>query len=78
LFVEESRVAEAKKEAAQLPSAAITELDLQWVQVLAEGWAHPLKGFMTEDQYLQVKIFCNKNFNDTKDSYFTVVYKQVV
>jgi 3'-phosphoadenosine 5'-phosphosulfate synthase len=32
----------------------INELDLQWVQVLSEGWATPLTGFMREDQFLQV------------------------
>lgn len=31
----------------------LSEEELQWVQVLAEGWAAPLTGFMTEDQYLQ-------------------------
>lgn len=33
------------------------QLDLQWVQVLAEGWASPLKGFMREREYLQVIHF---------------------
>lgn len=41
-------------EAKNFPALQISTLDLQWVQVLAEGWAHPLKGFMREDQYLQV------------------------
>jgi len=27
---------------------------MQWVQVLAEGWAAPLGGFMNEEEYLQV------------------------
>lgn len=31
----------------------IRELDLQWLQVLAEGWASPLYGFMREKEYLQ-------------------------
>ena len=54
LFVPENRVEAAKEEALHLPSLEITTLDLQWVQVLAEGWATPLKGFMREDQFLQV------------------------
>lgn len=29
------------------------QVDLQWVHVLAEGWATPLRGFMNEEQYLQ-------------------------
>lgn len=33
------------------------QLDLQWVQVLAEGWATPLKGFMREREFLQVLHF---------------------
>lgn len=41
-------------EANSLPSLEITEVELQWVQVLSEGWAYPLKGFMREDEYLQV------------------------
>ncbi|XP_065340356.1 bifunctional 3'-phosphoadenosine 5'-phosphosulfate synthase [Cloeon dipterum] len=57
LFVEENKIAAAKQEAFELPSVSITTIDLQWVQVLAEGWAYPLKGFMTEDQYLQCQHF---------------------
>lgn len=53
LFVPENRIASAMTEAANLPRLEITRTDLQWVQVLAEGWAKPLRGFMTEDQFLQ-------------------------
>lgn len=53
LFVSENLVRGALEEASNLPGLQITEVDLQWVQVLAEGWAAPLRGFMTEDQYLQ-------------------------
>jgi 3'-phosphoadenosine 5'-phosphosulfate synthase len=56
LFVPENRVAAAKEEAQHLPSLEITTVDLQWVQVLAEGWATPLKGFMREEQFLQVTL----------------------
>uniref|UniRef100_A0A915DGV3 Adenylyl-sulfate kinase n=1 Tax=Ditylenchus dipsaci TaxID=166011 RepID=A0A915DGV3_9BILA len=35
------------------PSIEITDVDLQWLQVLSEGWATPLSGFMRERQYLQ-------------------------
>lgn len=35
------------------------QLDQQWVQVLAEGWASPLKGFMREREFLQVLHFGN-------------------
>lgn len=54
LFVPESRISSAKAEAATLQSLEISEIDVQWLQVLAEGWAAPLTGFMREDQYLQV------------------------
>ncbi len=33
------------------------QLDMQWVQVLAEGWATPLNGFMREREYLQCLHF---------------------
>ena len=29
------------------------QIDVQWVQVLSEGWATPLRGFMREREYLQ-------------------------
>lgn len=35
----------------------INKIELQWVQVISEGWASPLKGFMNEDQYLQCLHF---------------------
>lgn len=54
LFVPENRISVAKAEAMELPRLEISAVDLQWVQILAEGWATPLKGFMTEDQFLQV------------------------
>lgn len=57
LFVDEKRMEEARREADSLPSIEITDVDLQWVQVLAEGWATPLRGFMREDQYLQCQHF---------------------
>ncbi|GJQ82528.1 hypothetical protein Trydic_g14513 [Trypoxylus dichotomus] len=56
LFIPDILLREAIKEASSLPKLEITELDLQWVQVLSEGWASPLKGFMREDQYLQAII----------------------
>ncbi|XP_050307393.1 bifunctional 3'-phosphoadenosine 5'-phosphosulfate synthase-like [Anthonomus grandis grandis] len=46
-----------------LPRIELTKLDLQWLQVLSEGWASPLKGFMREDEYLQVLHFNTLNIN---------------
>lgn len=58
LFVPENELTATQKEAESLPVLEITNLDLQWLQVLSEGWAAPLKGFMRKRQYLQVqKLF---------------------
>ncbi|XP_006880375.1 PREDICTED: bifunctional 3'-phosphoadenosine 5'-phosphosulfate synthase 2 isoform X1 [Elephantulus edwardii] len=57
LFVPENKLDQVRAEAETLPSLSITKLDLQWVQVLSEGWATPLKGFMREKEYLQVLHF---------------------
>ena len=45
------------KEATAMPVIKLTKLDLQWVQVLSEGWATPLSGFMKEKEYLQCLHF---------------------
>ncbi|KAL3102296.1 hypothetical protein niasHS_003705 [Heterodera schachtii] len=39
------------------PAVHLSLVDLQWLQVLAEGWASPLPGFMRERQYLQCLHF---------------------
>ncbi|XP_069836437.1 bifunctional 3'-phosphoadenosine 5'-phosphosulfate synthase 2 isoform X2 [Dendropsophus ebraccatus] len=57
LFVPENKLKQAQEEAENLLAVEITKLDLQWVQVLSEGWATPLKGFMREREYLQVLHF---------------------
>ncbi|KAL6426192.1 hypothetical protein ACFW04_009030 [Cataglyphis niger] len=57
LFVKEDKVEDVRKEMRTLPALEIGEIDMQWVQVLAEGWAAPLKGFMRENEYLQTQHF---------------------
>ncbi|NXM14117.1 PAPS2 synthase, partial [Ploceus nigricollis] len=57
LFVPEDKLSSVRAEAENLPALEITKLDLQWVQVLGEGWATPLTGFMREAEYLQVLHF---------------------
>lgn len=57
LFVPKDELEAVKEEAGKLPSLNITKLDLQWVQVLSEGWASPLRGFMREKEYLQSQHF---------------------
>lgn len=44
-------------EAKTLQALEISTVELQWLQVLSEGWAFPLKGFMKEQEYLQVLHF---------------------
>ncbi|XP_076833742.1 bifunctional 3'-phosphoadenosine 5'-phosphosulfate synthase 2a [Brachyhypopomus gauderio] len=57
LFVPKNKLKLAQTEASTLPTLSITKMDLQWVQVLSEGWASPLKGFMREREYLQALHF---------------------
>lgn len=57
LFVSPERLPAVVAEAAALPSVEISKLDLQWVQVLSEGWATPLTGFMREAEFLQSQHF---------------------
>jgi 3'-phosphoadenosine 5'-phosphosulfate synthase len=44
-------------EAAGLPEVPLRTVDLQWLQVIAEGWAAPLTGFMREGALLQTLHF---------------------
>uniref|UniRef100_A0A2P2HX74 Bifunctional 3'-phosphoadenosine 5'-phosphosulfate synthase-like n=1 Tax=Hirondellea gigas TaxID=1518452 RepID=A0A2P2HX74_9CRUS len=57
LFVPDNDVAEATARAHNLPHVNINKLDQQWLQVLSEGWATPLSGFMTEKEFLQCQHF---------------------
>ncbi|VDM18825.1 unnamed protein product [Hydatigera taeniaeformis] len=57
LYVTESERSLYLERAMKYPKVSISKTDLQWVQVLAEGWATPLRGFMREAQYLQVLHF---------------------
>lgn len=57
LFVDPKLKESLLHEAKSLNSIPLTDVDLQWVQVLSEGWAHPLKGFMREDIFLQTIHF---------------------
>ncbi|KAK5640182.1 hypothetical protein RI129_010993 [Pyrocoelia pectoralis] len=57
LFVPPEMLDTARAEASTLPSLELGEVDLQWLQVLSEGWATPLKGFMREEHFLQCLHF---------------------
>ncbi|OUC48578.1 sulfate adenylyltransferase [Trichinella nativa] len=55
LFVDESERLRLEASLSQMPKLSLEKIDLQWLQVLSEGWATPLSGFMTETQYLQTQ-----------------------
>ncbi|KAB0798408.1 hypothetical protein PPYR_09401 [Photinus pyralis] len=57
LFASENEIDIIKSSIEEHSRLNITTLDLQWLQVLSEGWATPLKGFMREAEYLQVLHF---------------------
>lgn len=40
-----------------LPKIEINRTSLEWTQILAEGWATPLEGFMTKNEYLECTHF---------------------
>ena len=57
LFVNNNELEYSKKIAKDLIKLDINKVEMQWVQVLSEGWAYPLTGFMREDEYLQTLHF---------------------
>ncbi|KAL2508955.1 ATP sulfurylase 1 [Forsythia ovata] len=57
LFVQESEKFSKREKAIGLPKIRLSKIDLQWVHVLSEGWASPLKGFMRESEFLQTLHF---------------------
>lgn len=56
LFVPDGQLYKIHKDVHNLPRIELTVVDLQWLQVLSEGWATPLSGFMKEDELLQVML----------------------
>nr|GEX01222.1 ATP sulfurylase 2-like [Tanacetum cinerariifolium] len=44
-------------EAEKMVKIGLKKIDLEWVHVISEGWASPLKGFMRENEYLQTLHF---------------------
>eukprot|EP00850_Spirogloea_muscicola_P018917 SM000179S03389 [mRNA] locus=s179:36049:41149:+ [translate_table: standard] len=53
LVVADKERAAKAEEAAALPQIRINRVDLEWLHVLSEGWASPLRGFMRQREYLQ-------------------------
>ncbi|EDQ90282.1 uncharacterized protein MONBRDRAFT_20656 [Monosiga brevicollis MX1] len=72
LFVPAEAVEAKKAEAEGLPKLDVDKLTMQWVQVLAEGWAAPLRGFMREREFLQTL-----HFNAIKQADGSVVNQSV-
>ncbi|KAL7220339.1 hypothetical protein ACSBR2_013258 [Camellia fascicularis] len=64
LFVSESERDEKKRKSVSLPRIKLSRIDLQWVHVLSEGWASPLKGFMRESEFLQTLHFNSLRLGD--------------
>ncbi len=57
LFVNQNELKYLKDLAENMEKISINKVELQWVQVLSEGWAFPLTGFMNENEYLQTLHF---------------------
>jgi 3'-phosphoadenosine 5'-phosphosulfate synthase len=57
LLVNDNEKEIKKKESLTLPKALLTDIDVNWLQTVAEGWAAPLKGFMREGTLLQTIHF---------------------
>ncbi|CAH9087852.1 unnamed protein product [Cuscuta europaea] len=64
LFVEESQREVIKRHSLSLPRIKLSLIDLQWLHVLSEGWASPLKGFMRESEFLQTLHFNSLRLED--------------
>ena len=57
LIVPQDQLPAKMAEAATLPMVPLTDLDVNWLQVIGEGWAAPLKGFMREGTLVQALHF---------------------
>ena len=57
LLVPEAERAAKRAEAETLTAVLLRDVDVHWLQVLGEGWAAPLRGFMREGVLLQALHF---------------------
>ncbi|KAL8162743.1 hypothetical protein V2J09_014232 [Rumex salicifolius] len=64
LLVDEPLRRSKKNEAFSLPRLNLSRIDLQWLHVLSEGWASPLRGFMRENEFLQTLHFNSLRLGD--------------
>ncbi|KAF2310096.1 hypothetical protein GH714_006526 [Hevea brasiliensis] len=51
-----------------MPKVRLTKIDVEWVHMISEGWASPMRGFMRENEYLQ-----SLHFNSLRMADGTVV-----
>lgn len=47
-----------------MPRIKLSRMDVEWVHVLGEGWASPLRGFMRESEFLQTLHFNSLRLHD--------------
>ncbi|KAJ8632829.1 hypothetical protein MRB53_026165 [Persea americana] len=64
LVVEEPLRDEKRREAMSVPLIKLSRIDLEWVHVISEGWASPLRGFMKEAEFLQTLHFNSLRLED--------------
>lgn len=64
VVVAESERALKTVEAESMPKVRVTKNDIDWVHVISEGWASPLRGFMRENEYLQSLHFNSLRIKD--------------
>ncbi|WOH12785.1 hypothetical protein DCAR_0832293 [Daucus carota subsp. sativus] len=64
LIVKESERDLKKAQVGNLPQIKLSKVDVEWVHVLSEGWASPLKGFMRESEFLQTLHFNSIRLDD--------------
>ena len=57
LHVPDHLKSQRRAEAETLPKVLISDIDLNWLQTIGEGWASPLKGFMREGTLLETLHF---------------------
>ncbi|KAJ9165989.1 hypothetical protein P3X46_020796 [Hevea brasiliensis] len=68
LVLPESERGTKALEAESMPKVRLTKIDVEWVHMISEGWASPLRGFMRENEYLQ-----SLHFNSLRMADGTVV-----
>ncbi|XP_060178792.1 ATP sulfurylase 2-like [Lycium barbarum] len=64
LVVPDNERAAKVGEAEAMVKVKLTKIDVEWVHVISEGWASPLRGFMREDEYLQTLHFNSLRLKD--------------